>query len=66
VTDFLVENFTDILDFNFTASVEEQFDTIADGELSWQKMLQDFYGPFHAEIEKTIGEAERASGERQL
>lgn len=65
VTDFLMENFKDILDYNFTASVEEQFDNIATWDIKRQKMLEDFYWPFHSEVEKAEG-AERASWERIL
>lgn len=50
VTDFLIENFKDILDYNFTASVEEEFDSIATWDIKWQKMLKDFYWPFHKEV----------------
>ena len=66
VNDFLVENFKDILDFNFTAYVEKEFDDIANGELQWQKMLKEFYGPFHKNVEVTTETSERASGERIL
>lgn len=65
VTDFLMENFKDIMDYNFTASVEEQFDQIATWDLKWVKMLHDFYGPFNTEVSKAQW-AERASGERIL
>lgn len=65
VTDFLIENFKDILDYNFTASIEEQFDHIADWNLKRVKMLGDFYWPFHAEVNKAEW-ADRASGERIL
>lgn len=66
VTDFLMQYFPDILDFHFTARVEEEFDEIAEGNLSWQKMLKEFYKPFHKTVEKTIDNSERASGERVL
>jgi DNA topoisomerase-1 len=66
VTDFLVQHFEDILDYNFTANVEEDFDVVAEGKLQWQKMLAGFYGPFHEQVVKTTGEAERQSGEREL
>ena len=51
VTDFLVTHFSDIVDLGFTASVEKQFDIIADGKLEWTKMLADFYNPFIARIQ---------------
>jgi len=66
VNDFLVEHFRDILDYNFTASVEKQFDDIASGLTEWKKMITDFYQPFHQTVEKTLEESERATGEREL
>ena len=66
VNDFLVANFKDILDYNFTAYVEREFDDIANGELKWQKMIKEFYGPFHITVETTEKEAVRVSGERIL
>lgn len=66
VTDFLVENFDKILDYHFTAKVEKEFDDIADGNLQWNKMIEDFYGPFHSSVEYTEKNAERARGKRLL
>ena len=66
VTDFLKENFDKIMDFNFTATVEKDFDKIADGKLVWQKMLENFYTDFHQTVVKTTETAERKSGERIL
>lgn len=66
VTDFLVENFGKVLDYNFTARVEEQFDEIAEGLKEWSKMIAEFYKPFHHQITDTLENAERASGERLL
>ncbi|MGZ3904194.1 MAG: type I DNA topoisomerase [Bacteroidia bacterium] len=66
VNDFLMQHFPSILDFHFTAKVEEEFDEIAEGNLSWQKMLKEFYKPFHKTIENTTDNSERASGERSL
>ncbi len=66
VNDFLVENFVSILDPKFTAKVEEEFDIIAQGELDWKEMLRTFYNPFHENVNKTMNEAARASGERFL
>lgn len=66
VNDFLVEHFKGIVDFNFTAKVEKQFDEIAQGLQNWTKMLHAFYGPFHDEVENTIENADRATGERLL
>ncbi|MFC0514836.1 type I DNA topoisomerase [Mucilaginibacter angelicae] len=66
VNDFLVQYFKDIVDFNFTASVEKQFDEIAQGLKEWTDMLHDFYNPFHKEVESTIEKADKATGEREL
>lgn len=67
VNDFLVENFGNIVDYNFTANVEEQFDEIARGELEWNKMLESFYTPFHSEVTKIMtGPQKRASSAREL
>jgi DNA topoisomerase-1 len=57
VSDFLVKHFPDIVDFQFTAKVEQEFDDIADGKKPWNAMISEFYGPFH----KTVGEAENVS-----
>jgi DNA topoisomerase-1 len=66
VNDFLVEHFKGIVDFNFTAKVEKQFDEIAQGLQEWTKMLHSFYTPFHNEVESTLENADRANGERLL
>jgi len=66
VTDFLVEHFSDIMDYNFTADVEKEFDDIAQGLLNWTDMIKKFYGPFHKNVEVTLETSERASGERLL
>jgi DNA topoisomerase-1 len=66
VNDFLMQYFGDILDYGFTASVEKEFDDIAQGMLKWNKMIEHFYGPFHKDVEKTLEVSERASGEREL
>lgn len=66
VTDFLVENFPKILDFGFTAKVERQFDEIAEGKQEWHKMIDEFYKPFHENIETTTRDSKRATGERAL
>ena len=66
VNDFLITNFAQIMDYNFTASVEEEFDDIAIGKLAWTKMLAEFYGPFHDTVANTLKHAERESGEREL
>jgi len=66
VTDFLVNHFESILDYNFTAKVENQFDDIADGKEDWTKMMKDFYKGFHPIVEDVAANAERESGERIL
>lgn len=66
VTDFLKQHFATVMDYNFTAEIENEFDEIADGKLEWNKMLKDFYSPFHLLVENTMENAERASGEREL
>jgi DNA topoisomerase-1 len=66
VTDFLCEHFDRIMDYHFTAKVEQQFDEIAHGEIVWTKMLQDFYSPFHENVTNTLEHSDRATGEREL
>jgi len=66
VTDFLKENFQNIIDYNFTANVEKQFDGIAGGKIVWHNMIDGFYKNFHKKIEDTIKNAERNAGERIL
>lgn len=66
VTDFLSKHFENIMDYNFTALVEKEFDEIAQGQLQWNKMIESFYTPFHKEVAKTTETAERQSGERLL
>jgi len=66
VNDFLVENFSEIVDFNFTAEVEEQFDEIALGNLKWTGMLKKFYVPFHKTVENTLENKDRKTGIRVL
>jgi DNA topoisomerase-1 len=66
VTDFLVANFATILDYNFTAKVEQDFDEIASGEEDWKKMIKNFYKDFHPNVLDVEENADRASGERIL
>ncbi|MDO5968291.1 type I DNA topoisomerase [Flavivirga aquimarina] len=66
VTDFLVNHFETILDYNFTAKVEENFDEIAEGNEDWTKMMKSFYKNFHPKVEDVKENAERESGERIL
>lgn len=66
VNDFLVENFKNILDYGFTAKVEDEFDEIASGKEDWTAMIKDFYQDFHVTVEDVAQNAERAKGERLL
>jgi DNA topoisomerase-1 len=66
VTDFLNEHFKQIMDYNFTAKVEKEFDDIAQGMISWTKMIDTFYKPFHKEVDITLANADRAKGEKLL
>ncbi len=66
VTDFLVEHFGKIMEYSFTAKVEQEFDEIAKGLVGWTEMLHDFYTPFHLNVEDTLENSERVTGEREL
>jgi DNA topoisomerase-1 len=66
VNDFLVQHFQNIVDYNFTATVEKQFDEIAQGLQEWTKMIHSFYQPFHKDVENTIENADRANATREL
>jgi DNA topoisomerase-1 len=66
VNKFLMQHFMNIMDYNFTANVEKEFDEIAMGQKVWNKMIADFYGPFHKRIEDTIEHSEKFSGEKLL
>ena len=66
VTDFLKQYFTKVMDFGFTAKIEQEFDEIAEGKIKWSSMIDGFYKPFHDTIEHTLENAERAKGEREL
>jgi DNA topoisomerase-1 len=66
VTDFLKQYFDDIMDYGFTARIEEEFDEVAEGKIKWNKMIDEFYLPFKKDVDKTIETAERAHGEREL
>lgn len=66
VTDFLTQYFDDIMDYNFTARIEAEFDEVAEGKMKWNSMIDDFYLPFKKDVEKTLETAERAKGEREL
>jgi DNA topoisomerase-1 len=66
VNDFLIANFPDILDYNFTAGVEKEFDEIASGETKWDKMISTFYGPFRKTVDDSLTTRARMTGARQL
>src|SRR5690606_30376347 len=66
VTDFLNEHFPTVMDYSFTANIENEFDAIADGKKQRNKMISNFYEPFHQTVEHTMENAERAKGERLL
>jgi DNA topoisomerase-1 len=66
VTDFLSEHFDRIMDYHFTAKVEQEFDEIAKGLIQWTDMIHNFYDPFHKNVEDTLENSERATGEREL
>ena len=66
VVDFLSEHFSEVMDYNFTANVENRLDGVARGKEEWKSLLKNFYEPFHKDVEDTTENAERASGERIL
>jgi DNA topoisomerase-1 len=66
VTEFLSEHFEKIMDYNFTANVEKEFDEIANGFKDWSNMIDNFYNPFHKNVETTLETAKKANGERLL
>jgi len=66
VTDFLKQYFDDIMDYSFTARIEEEFDDVAEGKMKWNKMIDAFYSPFKKDVDNTIETAERIKGEREL
>ena len=66
VADFLDENFVEIMNYSFTADIEEKFDEVALGKIAWTKMLKDFYFPFHDLVVQTMESASRPTRERIL
>lgn len=66
VTDFLVKNFPNVLDYGFTANVEEDFDKIAEGEIAWNGLIGEFYGGFHQKVEDTLSNREYSNVSREL
>lgn len=66
VSDFLVKNFPEVMDYGFTASCEGEFDRIAEGEIAWNALISSFYGPFHESVQKTLDSKEYNHVEREL
>ncbi len=66
VNNFLLEYFDEIMDYNFTANVEKEFDEVAQGQKSWNHVIKNFYTPFHSRVETTLKTSEKHSGERLL
>ena len=67
VNDFLMENFPDIMDYHFTANIEEEFDSIAAGKSEWEKVIKDFYKDFEPEVEGVLkSRSEHKAGEREI
>jgi DNA topoisomerase-1 len=66
VNDFLINYFPNVVSYDFTAKVEQEFDEIAMGKVQWQKAIDDFYKPFHQQVEETLEKSERKTGERIL
>ena len=66
VTDYLVKNFETVMDYGFTANVEKDFDSIAEGEQTWNSVISDFYSPFHSRIQETLSNKEYSHVSREL
>ena len=66
VNSFLMEHFSEIMDYNFTAKVEREFDEVAEGQKQWSLVIKNFYWPFHEKVEQTLKESEKYSGQRLL
>lgn len=66
VTAFLVQNFENIFDYNFTANVEKEFDEIAQGQKVWNQMIREFYYPFAKQVKETLQKSDKVKGERLL
>ena len=66
VTDYLVKNFETILDYGFTANVEKDFDSVAEGEQVWNSVISEFYGPFHTKVHETLSNREYSHVSREL
>ena len=66
VTDYLEKNFTDIMDYDFTANVEIEFDHIAGGEQKWNKVIEEFYSPFHKKVEEVLHDGNYSRVSREI
>ncbi len=66
VTDYLTENFSEIMDYDFTANVEKEFDSIAEGEMEWQSVISDFYSPFHTKVQEKQQDKQYSHLERTI
>lgn len=66
VTDFLLKNFKEVMSYDFTANVESQFDDVAEGKLKWQSVIAGFYAPFHSQVDATMEQSHKSTGERRL
>ena len=66
VTDYLTGSFSDIMNYDFTANVEKSFDSIAEGELVWNEVIADFYGPFHKKVEESLSDGQFSHVERNI
>ena len=65
-TDFLMDNFQNVMSYDFTANMETQLDEVAEGQLGWQAVVDDFYRPFHVRVDDTLKNAPKSKGERML
>ena len=66
VTDYLVKNFENVLDYGFTANVEKDFDQIAEGQQQWNSVISEFYSPFHTKVQETLSNKEYSNVSREL
>ena len=66
VNNFLVEYFSEVVDYNFTANVEKEFDDIANGKKEWNRMIKEFYNPFHDTVKETLEKSGKQTGEKLL
>jgi len=66
VNDLLVKNFGDIVDYSFTATIENELDDVAEGKIKWQKVIGDFYGPFEKDLEKKADTIEKTTMDEEL